>query len=185
MKITNTLLLAVSVTALFTCRPDVEDPTPLTIEVPAHVATSIIGEMPIPADNPTTVEGVALGRKLFYENMLSGDNTMSCATCHIQEDGFADKRQFSEGISGDFGDRQAMAVINSGWTDLFFWDGRAVSLEDQAFGPVVNPVELNETWPNVVEKLQDDRDYPGLFEAAFGTCEIDSFLVVKAIAQFE
>lgn len=181
----NIFLFVLSVTVLLSCRPDPVYPTLLTIEVPAHVATSIVGEMPIPADNPTTVEGVALGRKLFYENMLSGDNTMSCATCHIQGDGFADKRQFSEGIKGDFGDRQAMAVINLGWSDLFFWDGRATSLEDQAFGPVVNPVELNETWPNVVAKLQDDCDYPELFEAAFGTCEIDSVLVSKAIAQFE
>ena len=119
----NIFLFVLSVTVLLSCRPDPVYPTLLTIEVPAHVATSIVGEMPIPADNPTTVEGVALGRKLFYENMLSGDNTMSCATCHIQGDGFADKRQFSEGIKGDFGDRQAMAVINLGWSDLFFWDG--------------------------------------------------------------
>lgn len=185
-KVTALLVIASAALVTGCCKhPDPVAATPLIIEVPAHIATSIIGEMPIPADNPTTVEGVALGRKLFYENMLSGDNTISCATCHIQGDGFADKRQFSEGITGDLGDRQAMAIINSGWTDLFFWDGRAVSLEDQAFGPVVNPVELNETWPNVVAKLQDDCDYPHLFEAAFGTSIIDSVLVSKAIAQFE
>ena len=157
----------------------------MVVSVPDFIGSSIIGTMPIPEDNPMTEEGVALGRKLFYETMLSGDNTMSCASCHVQEDGFSDKRQFSEGITGDLGGRQAMAVINLAWHDLFFWDGRALSVEDQAFGPVVNPVELNETWPNVVEKLQDDKDYPHLFEAAFGTCDIDSNLVVKAIAQFE
>ncbi|MBT5147989.1 MAG: cytochrome-c peroxidase [Flavobacteriales bacterium] len=187
MKNVNILfVLATSFFVTSCCKhPEVETATPLLLDVPAHVATSIIGEMPIPVDNPTTVEGVALGRKLFYENMLSTDNTMSCATCHVQEDGFSDKNRFSEGITGDLGGRQAMAVINLGWSEFFFWDGRAVSLEDQAFGPVVNPIELNETWPNVVTKLQDDCDYPHLFEAAFGTSIIDSVLVSKAIAQFE
>lgn len=189
MILQNSLVLLGITSAVFLtscCKHrELEPATPLVLDVPTHVLTSIIGEMPIPSDNPTTVEGVALGRRLFYENMLSGDNTMSCATCHIQEDGFSDKRQFSEGIAGDLGDRQAMALINLGWSDLLFWDGRAASLEDQAFGPVVNPIELNETWSNVVQKLQDDSDYPSLFEAAFGTCIIDSVLVSKAIAQFE
>lgn len=167
------------------CKDEIPPPTALSIEVPSYISESFVGSPPEPADNPTTVEGVALGRRLFYETLLSGDNTMSCASCHVQTDAFSDINQFSEGITGETGDRQAMAVINLAWDTEFFWDGRANSLEAQALGPVTNPIELNATWPDVVEKLQDHDEYPDLFNAAFETCEIDSMLVAKAIAQFE
>ncbi|RLD62093.1 MAG: cytochrome-c peroxidase [Bacteroidetes bacterium] len=161
-------------------------PTPYTVAIPDWVTVSgIIGEMPIPEDNPMTVEGIALGRELFYEKMLSGDETMSCASCHFQEFNFSDSARFSTGITGDIGDRQAMGIVNSAWLDSLFWDGRAITLEDQAFGPVVNPVELNESWVNVEAKLQADPKYPSLFKKAFGTKTIDSVLVSKAISQFE
>lgn len=172
-------------TLLLGCKPNPEPATPHTIEIPNYISSSFIGNLPEPADNSTTVEGVALGRRLFYETLLSGDNTMSCASCHIQQDAFSDINQFSTGITGEMGDRQAMAVINLAWDDKFFWDGRAHSLEDQALGPVANPIELNAKWTDVMEKLQDHDEYPDLFLAAFETCEIDSTLVAKAIAQFE
>ena len=173
------------------CKKDKEvetikyNPTSVTLAVPDWVESSIVGSMPIPADNPLTIEGIALGRELFYEKMLSGDNTKSCASCHLQEDNFSDPEQFSEGISGDLGTRQAMAIINLGWDSKFFWDGRAISLEDQAFGPVVNPIELNDTWQNVESKLNMSSKYQKMFAEAFGTSKIDSNLVVKAISQFE
>ncbi len=154
------------------------------IDVPDYV-TSYLGEMPIPEDNPLSEAGIELGRFLFYDKKLSGDNTQSCASCHLQENGFTDPNQFSEGITGELGGRNAMQVINAGWFTAFFWDGRAESLEHQAFGPVVNPVELNTTWPEVEEKIADDPMYPPLFEAAFGSSEIDSTRISKAISQFE
>jgi len=160
-------------------------PMPLLVPIPSYVSQSFIGDMPHPVDNPITIDGVKLGRKLFYEKKLSGDNTMSCASCHFQEFGFGDPLQFSVGIDGDAGNRQAMTIINAAWSPSLFWDGRAASLEDQAFGPVTNPIELNDTWPNVVAKLQADSEYPNLFKNAFGTNIIDSVLVAKAIAQFE
>lgn len=178
----TTALTALSIVG---CKDQIPPPTALYIEVPTYISESFVGGPPEPADNPTTVEGVALGRRLFYETLLSGDNTMSCASCHVQTDAFSDINQFSEGITGETGDRQAMAVINLAWDTEFFWDGRANSLEAQALGPVTNPIELNATWPDVVEKLQDHDEYPDLFNAAFETCEIDSMLVAKAIAQFE
>ena len=160
--------------------------TPHTVSLPNSVLISPFGgELISPVYNPLTVEGIALGRKLFYDKKLSGDNTMACASCHLQEDGFSDKNQFSEGISGDFGDRQAMAIFNLGWDELFFWDGRSEGLEAQAFGPVTNPIELNATWPDVVAKLQADAEYPALFKKAFDTYRIDSVLVSQAISQFE
>lgn len=162
-----------------------EQPTPATVMVPSWVNTSIIGDMTHPSDNPLTVEGIALGRELFYEKKLSGDNSMACASCHFQEFNFSDNALFSTGITGTFGNRQAMAIVNLAWDDLYFWDGRAVSLEDQAFGPVTNHIELNDTWENVVAKLQATLKYPRLFKKAFGTETIDSISVSRAIAQFE
>ncbi|MFC2176446.1 cytochrome-c peroxidase [Bacteroidota bacterium] len=157
--------------------------TPYTLEIPAWFPPI---DQFIPADNQMTVEGVALGRKLFYDPILSGDNTQACASCHLQENGFSDPRAFSEGISGEFGNRNAMAVINLGWNQFgFFWDGRDKTLEDQALGPVVNPIEMNTTWPEVEAKLNADAEYSLLFKQAYGIDVIDSLHVAKAIAQFE
>lgn len=187
MRIFNILITIISFSILVnSCEK--EEPyvsTPKSITVPEWVSSSPNGDMKHPSDNPLTEEGIALGRKLFYDKKLSGDNTMSCSTCHLQEFNFSDNNKFSEGITGALGDRQAMAIINLGWDSLFFWDGRSISLEDQALGPVVNPVELNAKWTDVVFKLQTDSEYPDLFLKAFGTKTVDSLLVAKAIAQFE
>lgn len=159
-------------------------PTPLQLNLPAWVMDSI-GIPLFPPDNPLTEEGVALGRKLFYEKALSNDLTQSCASCHVQAHAFTDPNPFSQGTNGAFGNRNAMAVINLAWDQRFFWDGRRNTLEGQAHDPVTNPIEMRNTWPVVEARLQAHPDYPGLFEAAFGTNIIDSNLVVKAIAQFE
>ena len=100
---------------------------------------------------------------------------------------WAENQQFSTGITGAIGTRNSMPIFNLAWNwnEKFFWDGRAISLEDQALGPVVNPIEMDNTWPNAVASLQAHPDYPSMFNAAFGTSTIDSFLVAKAIAQFE
>lgn len=155
------------------------EPTPYNLIVPAHFPP-----MDIPLDNPMTVQGVALGRKLFWEPMLSGNNTMSCGSCHSPQAAFSDTNQFSTGITGAVGTRNSMALVNLGWQQFFFWDGREATLEDQIFDPVRNPIEMNDTWPNVVSKLQQDAEYPALFEDAFGEPGIDSVKVSKAIAQF-
>ena len=118
---------------------------------------------------------------------MSGDGTQSCSSCHSAEFSFTDSAKFSTGITGAMGDRQSMAIFNVAWNwnGKFFWDGRANSLEEQALGPVVNPVEMNNTWLNAVASLQASSTYPTLFNAAFGTTIIDSNLVAKALAQFE
>lgn len=131
-----------------------------------------------------TVEGVELGRKLFYENLLSGDNTMSCADCHSPQAAFADPNQFSTGIDGIQGTRNSMALINLGWNTHFFWDGRAKTLEEQILLPVVDQIELHETWPNAVKELSASVTYRNMFFKAFGEEGIDSIKVAKAIAQF-
>lgn len=170
------------------CRKDpavqIGDTTPYEFDYPERLS-KYLPPMPIPADNPMTVEGVELGRKLFYDERLSGDNTMSCASCHAPEIAFSDTGAFSIGIDGLPGGRNAMPLVNLGWAERFFWDGRKESLEEQALAPVTDVVEMHETWPNAVSELQEDDLYPLLFEKAFGSKIIDSVMVAKAIAQFE
>lgn len=186
------LLSTTIILSFYSCKkdPDINNsglsynPTYTTVDLPAFVRT-YIAAMPIPADNPLTKEGIELGRKLFYEKMLSNDLTMSCASCHKQENAFDDPRPFSQGTNGAFGNRNAMAVINAAWDVQFFWDGRRPSLEAQAHDPVTNPIEMANTWPTVVTRLQNSTTYPDLFFKAFGTRTVDSTLVFKAIAQFE
>jgi cytochrome c peroxidase len=177
------------VLALAACRKDPETdsqsgPTPYNLDIPAW-ALAQIHPLNIPADNPMTVEGVALGRKLFYEEALSDNYSMSCASCHQQAHAFTDPRRFSEGTNGALGTRNSMPVQNMLWDHLFFWDGRAHSLEAQALAPVTNPVEMRNTWPVVEQRLRMIDGYPEMFRAAFGTDGIDSVRAVKAIAQFE
>lgn len=183
-------LLLLAINALLACRrdPAVTDrgqgPTPLALAIPAW-ALNQPHPLQLPADNPLTVEGVELGRRLFHEKALSASYTISCASCHRQEHAFSDPRRFSAGDDGAVGRRQAMPIQNMLWDHAFFWDGRAASLEEQAFAPVVNPAEMRNAWPVVVERLQRLPGYPALFARAFGSPGIDSLRVVKAIAQFE
>ena len=158
--------------------------TPLTLNLPSWALNQPL-PLNLPADNPLTVEGVALGRKLFYEKALSDNYSMSCGTCHRQQFAFSDVRRVSLGTNGAEGRRNSMSVQNMLWDHFFFWDGRAGSLEEQALGPVRNHVELRNSWPVVEERLRRIQGYPELFMRAFGSPGIDSMRVVKAIAQFE
>lgn len=146
-------------------------------------------KMEYPADNPPTLEGIALGRRLFYDPILSGDSTMGCFSCHRQELAFTDGGATSVGIDGINGRRSSMTLVDIGFNYKgMFWDGRAATLEEQALGPVTDPVELHTTWPEVEMKLRRHNAYPQLFRKAFGIRdrkEITKELVAKAIAQFE
>lgn len=181
--------LLLSVLALSSCHRDdpEENPPPPTSAVGTPYLLEIPSNLPpmsIPADNPMTVEGVALGRFLFYDGRLSGDNGMSCGTCHEPGIAFTDGKAVPKGIDSIAGSRSTMPLINLGYNNYFFWDGRAATLEDQILQPVTNPIEMHETWTSAVSKLQADAVYPTLFGNAFGTDLIDSLLVAKAIAQF-
>ncbi|HQV50649.1 MAG TPA: cytochrome c peroxidase [Flavobacteriales bacterium] len=182
--------ITLGVALLGSCKPEqpLEPDTPAPQPVGTPYALAIpqgFPQMPIPSDNPMTVEGIALGRFLFYEERLSGDNTQSCSTCHSPASAFSDApNQFSTGIDGLEGDRNSMALMNLGWGTNFFWDGRSATLEQQILQPVMNPIEMHETWPNAVAKLQADEAYRQLFESAFGGTDIDSLRAAKAIAQF-
>lgn len=153
--------------------------TPYSLEIPSHFP-----EMVIPSDNPMTTEGVELGRYLFYEKQLSGDNSIRCASCHLPQHSFSDPNQFSKGISGISGTRQSMALINLGWESFFFWDGRKSSLEQQILEPVPNPIEMHQSWKDATAKLNADLSYRNRFFRAFNEEGIDSIKVAKALAQF-
>lgn len=185
------LLALFALVALVACRkdPTLEEPlttgpTPLVLQIPTYITDS--GHYPhVVPNNPLTVEGVALGRLLFHEKALSDDYSLSCASCHLQENAFSDPRRFSIGTNGATGHRQAMAVVNLAFDHFLFWDGRVETLEEQAARPVIDPAEMRNTWPTVVARLQALPAYAPLFEKAFGSPGIDSARVGMAIAQFE
>jgi len=164
---------------------DIEfNPLPYEFNLPDHFP-----QMVIPEDNPMTVDGVALGRRLFYDPILSVDNTLSCSSCHLPEANFTDNLAVSPGVDGLTGLRSSMSLLNIGFNNNgFFWDGRVRSLEEQALLPVEDPIELHNTWTDVIADLQVDEDYPGLFRKAFGITaesEITKEMAAMAIAQFE
>ncbi len=160
--------------------------TPSPLKIPKLFSDNILSPV-IPIKNPQTIEGTSLGKKLFFDPILSANNTQSCADCHAPENAFTDTDRFSDGIDGLLGKRNSMPLFNLAWNynEKFFWDGRSFSLELQAFQPVKDLIEMHNTWANVEEKLQQHSDYPNLFQKAFNTSKIDSTLVTKALAQFE
>ena len=160
--------------------------TPSSLDIPKLFEDNILAPV-IPIDNPQTVEGIALGKKLFFDPILSIDNTLACVDCHAPENAFTDSDKFSDGVDGIFGNRNSMPLFNLAWNydEKFFWDGNTFSLEHQAFVPVTDPFEMKSNWADVESKLQQHAEYPSLFEKAFGASNIDSSLVTKAIAQFE
>ena len=153
---------------------------------PYHVITPYgFPDMIIPEDNPMTVEGIELGKKLFNDPILSANNTLACINCHMPESSFSDPNQFSTGIDGFLGNRNSSALINLGWNSSFNWDGSVTTLEEQAFEPVTNSLEMHNSWGNVESTLNQDEEYLLLFKQAFNIDYIDSTHVVMAIAQFE
>ena len=175
---------------LLTCCSSKEEeiytPIPYNLEIPALFADKLIAPI-IPTDNLLTEEGVLLGKKLFFDKKLSGDNTQACSSCHNPKKAFTDQQQFSAGVQGEFGARNAMPLFNLAWNfdERFAWDGKEFGLEQQALEPVSNPIEMHANWNLVVQKLQESTEYPSLFLRVFGASEIDAKLVTKAIAQFE
>lgn len=178
------VLLPLAVTlAVYSCKkePETSGPTPYTLSIPSGLPA-----MAIPATNPLTEEGIELGRRLFYDPILSGNNRMSCGTCHRQQFAFTDSTlRLSIGIDGLPGLRNTMSLANLGYQKKFFWDGGAADLESQVIDPIQNPLEMHETLPRMIGKLNAHPDYPALFEKAFGQRTITTPMVMKAIAQFE
>ena len=138
----------------------------------------------LPRDNPLTGEGVTLGSKLFFDRRLSAGNLESCATCHNPHQAFSQPRRFSRGVDGNIGTRNAMPLENLAWKSSFFWDGRAATLREQVLQPIQNPVEMHESLTSAVAKIAADKDYHRLFANAFGSTEITSNKIARALEQF-
>ena len=139
---------------------------------------------PMPAVTP---ERVRLGRWLFYDRRLSGDGSVACATCHRPENAFSEPTAVSSGIRGQKGKRKAPTFINQATTLFphFFWDGRAGSLEDQALGPIANPIEMGATHQSMIATLLKVQGYRPYFKEAFGSEEITKERVAHALADYE
>lgn len=139
----------------------------------------------IPADNPTTKQGVYLGRMLFYETKLSANNTLSCSSCHQQDKAFTDGRALSPGVDHVLSTRNSMSLANLLWARKFFWDGRAEGLEQQAPTPLTNPHEMGQSLEASAQKLSQTPAYLPLFKLVYGDENITGDRIVKAITQFE
>ena len=151
-----------------------------------HVQPAVI-DVDNTGSNVTTNTGATLGRVLFYDKNLSIDQTVSCASCHLQSMGFSDAAVVSAGVNGGFTRRHSMGLTNVRFfpSGRAFWDTRAASLEEQALMPIIDPAEMG--LPDLAEleqRLAGLEYYPALFEAAFGDTSITSDRVAKALAQF-
>jgi cytochrome c peroxidase len=138
----------------------------------------------VPLDNPLTAEGVALGRRLFFDPILSKDGTVSCASCHEQARAFTDGRVVGEGVGGAQGARNSMSLVNLLWASEMFWDGHSPNLREQVLEPIQDPREMGETLASVVRKLVEAEGYPEAFERAFGERAVTPTRIAKALEQF-
>lgn len=139
-----------------------------------------------PNDNPVTDWGATLGRVLFYDKILSSNNTTSCSSCHLQEAGFSDTDQFSTGFKGGLTRRNSMGISNAIYYENghFFWDERASTLEEQVLMPIQDEVEMGLTLNELVSKVEEQPYYPVLFEQVYGDDGVTPDRISKALAQF-
>ena len=158
---------------------------PMVSQSPPPLRTNpALPPVTIPPDNPQTGEKEALGRQLFFDPRLSADDTISCATCHDPTAAWANHNRVDSGIRGQQGSRNSGTILDAAYMDFQFWDGRARSLEEQAIGPIHNPVEMGETLEHVVRKLNAIEGYRTRFNAVFGS-DATIGTIAKAIAAFE
>ena len=137
------------------------------------------------ATNPVTKDGFELGRKLFYETMLSANNSISCGSCHIQTAAFTHHgHAVSHGILDRMGTRNSPPIMNLAWNTSFMWDGGIADLDLQSIAPITNHLEMDESMPNVLNKLRNSAMYPPMFQKAFGSAEITTNHFLKALSQF-
>lgn len=176
-------LAGVLVPAFFLCVPVVSGGSKTAARLPKEP----LGLVPVvwPKDNPYSPEKVELGRYLYFDPRLSADGSVSCATCHSPKYAFTDGAAVSTGIKGQKGGRSAPTVINRAYSLAQFWDGRAATLEEQATGPMANPLEMGNTHDALVGNLRKVQGYRVLFAKVFGTEDFTIDHVAKAITTFE
>ncbi|RMA82600.1 cytochrome-c peroxidase [Umboniibacter marinipuniceus] len=139
---------------------------------------------PLPTAHFQDEDLAALGQQLFHDTALSSSGTISCASCHDIDRGGVDRLPRSPGVTGELSQVNSPTVLNSGFNFRQFWDGRAESLEEQAHGPLTNPIEMNNTWDNILAYLEKDGDYVQQFDNLFPD-QITPGNVVAALAAFQ
>jgi cytochrome c peroxidase len=166
-------------------------------ELPVKPLTSVdvhllgpqkLGNLPVVVTSPNNPQSslkILLGKQLYFDTRLSKDNTISCATCHNPAMGWSDAGPTSSGINGQKGGRRSPPVSNAAYSPLQFWDGRAPSLEEQAKGPIQNPIEMGNTHEVMIRSVQDIQGYVEEFNQVYGTQIITIDMVADAIAAFE
>jgi cytochrome c peroxidase len=154
---------------------------------PTHIQAAIAAADNTTSANPITNAGANLGRILFYDKQLSRNNTISCGSCHQQQNSFSDSNALSKGVDGGITSRHSMSLLNIRFyaTGRMFWDERSASPEKQALQPIQNHTEMDLTLAELETKLKALPYYPPLFQKAFGSTLIDSLLIARALAQFE
>jgi cytochrome c peroxidase len=193
----RTLLLAGAAVALAACHAREVRPAQLEASPPAWESENPLRPLPaVPLGSPADLDAlpfrvtpakVRLGRWLFFDARLSADGTVSCATCHRPDHAFSEPDPVSTGIRGQKGSRKAPPILNAAWPvrPVFFWDGRAGSLAEQAKGPMANPIEMGSTHVQVVATVSGLSGYRPYFREAFGDDRIDLDRIVEAIAAYE
>lgn len=153
---------------------------------PAHIQNNLVLNDNTPADNPISNDGATLGRVLFYDKQLSKNNTISCGSCHKPESSFSDAAVLSKGFNNGLTSRHSMPILNLRFykSGKMFWDERAVTLEKQVLQPIQNSVEMGLTLAELETKVKALNYYPALFQKAFGSTQIDSVRIAKALSQF-
>ncbi len=142
-------------------------------------------EAPHPVDNQPTADRVELGKKLFFDPRLSGDQNMSCATCHSPLFGWSDGLSTAKGNKSAVLGRASPTIVNSAYEKIFMWDGRKASLEDQAMGPMQAAAEMNMNIPSLIKFLNTNPEYLAAFQKAYPNEGINETTLSKAITSFE
>lgn len=164
-----------------TTKPVAFTATPVSLRQPANFPDRVYDL----SRNPLTVEGIALGKALFYDPLLSRDTTVSCGFCHQQFAGFAHSdHPLSHGIDNKFGTRNVPSLQNAAWGQEFFWDGGVTSLDELPIAPIQNPVEMDLKFADALARVQQNPRYPAMFKAAFGSDTVTTARFLKAISQF-
>jgi cytochrome c peroxidase len=175
----NVFLIATGI--VLACGKGIDGPESLPFRQPSYFPDPIYRL----ADNPLTKQGFELGKSLFYDPQLSADNTISCASCHIQASGFTHHgHDVSHGIYNRFGTRNAPAIMNLAWYSSYMHDGGIFDLDLQPVAPITNPAEMDETLEHVLQKLKTHPRYPALFKDAFPDDSISTTTFLKALSQF-
>jgi cytochrome c peroxidase len=139
--------------------------------------------IPAPADNPIEPRAVALGRDLFFDKLLSRDQTVACATCHEPTRAFTDGKPIAIGVRGQLAGRRSPVIVNRAWGSSFFWDGRAATLEQQVLQPIANPKEMDLTLEELVQRLAAHAEYPRRFREIYAQ-PVSTAVISRALASY-